>query len=1174
MADDMLPFDDGESPSRGPIDQPAAQRALVDQATRDLVRRDGLGETLFVEAGAGSGKTTLLVDRIVNLVLEADVSLASIAAITFTEAAAAELQTRIRATFEQQQAEAEEANDAARAARCARAIADTDLAAISTLHGFANRILGEFAVAAGLPPQVRVLDEVGSQLAQEDRWERFVDQLYDSTDHQDLLQAASALQIPIEPRYANQSTMRAVGSQFNQNWDRLQALIDRDHAPLGDFDFSAFDKAVDELATRPDDCLLTEDRLYPHLLKVLSEMQTVRSIDGPLRKLRALKGAPKWGPGSYGKKEAWRGDSKEQIKTEIKRVEETREEVLGPITDEVLMRLAQVIATETYDAAQARRADGGLEFHDLLVLARDVLRTDPAARRVLHERFRHVLLDEFQDTDPLQIELAVLIATDAEDVTDKKWFDLPVEPGRLFFVGDPKQSIYRFRRADIKLFLQARDEFSKGRGSAKLEANFRTVEPIVRWVNALFEHEMPEEIPDTQPRYQPLVANRSLPSADAYSQHRPVLLGGPHADPKVTAAVLRTEEAADVVGTVRAIVADPSAWPVFDRRTEQWRDAQLSDITILLPTRTSLSFLRAALEEADLRYRIVTGTLVYDTQEVIDALAALRAIDDPGDELSLVAALRSPLYACSDLDLAGWRQAGGRWDVRAAVPPALGEQHPVAIAVAHLASLWRDRWFLTPSMILDRLLRERRAAMLAFGDPRTTDVWRRLRFLIEQARSFEESNTGDLRAFTQWAALQGGAMARVHEPLLPETDEAALSIQTIHGSKGLEFPITILSGMTTQMSNSRNGVSVLWPESGEPSLRLKGGVETQQHGPRADLEDAMDEYEKKRLAYVATTRARDHLIVSCHHKVGKRSDRTYGGRFWNVFDADEQQGLSRRFDWREVVGSQQVEPPGPNQLGLALDNREQWVAERRALLAPFQAPRVLSATGVAQASLQRLSLAAADPASGDQGLDPYLLEVLVDQDDDGSDQPVDEPFARRRGRTGSSIGSAVHGVLQLVDLRSPSGLDDLVQQQCEAQAIPDRTGIVHRLVAAALGSDAVALAAAQPHYKELFVTAPVLGRTIEGYVDLLVETPEGLVVVDYKTDSIRGEEDVDDKLVAYELQAAAYAVALETVTGTAVVDCRFVFCTGSGAIERAVADLDAAKKRVISAIETLAVLHR
>jgi len=150
----------------------------------------------------------------------------------------------------------------------------------------------------------------------------------------------------------------------------------------------------------------------------------------------------------------------------------------------------------------------------------------------------------------------------------------------------------------------------------------------------------------------------------------------------------------------------------------------------------------------------------------------------------------------------------------------------------------------------------------------------------------------------------------------------------------------------------------------------------------------------------------------------------------------------------------------------------------------------------------------------------------------------------------------------MIDLANPAELDVHVRQQCAVEAIPEHEGVVALLARSALGSDAVALAVANKHYKELFVASPVADHVIEGYVDLLVDTPEGLIVVDYKTDSATSEAEIAAKLATYELQGASYAAAIESVTGRPVIDCRFVFCTTSGAIERSVTDLESLKERV------------
>lgn len=1107
----------------------------LDQDTRNLITLEGLDQTLFVEAGAGSGKTSALVERIVNLVIVEGIRLSSVAAITFTEAAAAELQARIRVRFEQMRDDTD--LDVAQRDRANEAIADADLAAISTLHGFASRILSEFAVAAGLPPQVRVLDEVSSQLAHEERWHRFVDALYDDPANETVLVRAALLDIALEPSYPRHSTLKDVAIDFNQNFDRLGPLAsqaDGSPEPLPPVDFTAFDAVGAELEEGLSTCLDESDKFFAHLSqKVLPELDRLRQIADPDRRLAALAEIPAFGKG-HGKKASW--SDLASLKDLIVDLNEAKTAIVAEASAAVIQRLLIPMAAECLAAAEQRRSDGGLEFHDLLVLAREMLRSSDEARLALHDRYTHLLLDEFQDTDPIQIELALRIAT-AVSTGSEDWQDLDVEAGRLFFVGDPKQSIYRFRRADISLFLRARERFGPEGTYAKLTTNFRTVEPILHWVNVLFTQLMGLGDGDRQPAYEPLVAFRA---GDSGVDHRPVLLGGCHPDKKVKAAELRELEAADVAGVVADIVANPAGWPVGNGKGG-WRPAELSDVAILVPTRTSLPFLRAELDSADISYRLSTGTLVYATQEVSDALAALRAIDDPTDALSLVAALRSPLFACSDADLFTFVSAGGQWDLRHGVPEEVPQDHPVRLALASLRLLWENRWWTTPSALLDQLLRERSAAMLGFGSTRPADVWRRLRFLLDQARSFEESVGGDLRAFLDWAALQGADLARVHEPILPETDDDAVRIMTVHGSKGLEFPITILSGLTTQLDSRRPGIGVLWNDEDLPEVRVRSSAATLGFDATSTVESEMDTHEKQRLLYVGLTRARDHLIVSAHHKENQAT-RSFGGIVWNKVDSVD---LWRRFEPGdappEVV-------PVPRAIPFPLDDRERWERERAALAAAAKTPRVVSATGVATAALE-------------QAPEPNLDDDQADQDDDNVVR------TRRRGRAGSSIGSATHAVLQMIDLADPVDLDLHVKQQCAIEAIPEHEGVVALLVRSALGSNAVQLAVdaagkGARHHKELFVAAPVGNRVIEGYVDLLIDTPDGLIVVDYKTDSARTDAEIDDKLATYELQGASYAVALETVTGRPVIDCLFVFCNTKGAIERSVADLDGLKGRV------------
>nr|MDQ3385860.1 UvrD-helicase domain-containing protein [Actinomycetota bacterium] len=775
---------------------------------------------------------------------------------------------------------------------------------------------------------------------------------------------------------------------------------------------------------------------------------------------------------------------------------------------------------------EQRRAEGLLDFHDLLVLARRLVRTSPGARAALHERYQRLLLDEFQDTDPIQIEVAVLIAAAVEDGTvDRPWSEVAAEPGRLFFVGDPKQSIYRFRRADIGLFLDARDAFG-GTSPVPLTQNFRTVAPILDWVNHVFSQLMDAEVARAQARYRPLTAFR----VDQPSDHRVVLLGGPR---EGKAGELREQEAQAVADAIATIREDPGAWPVQDERTKAWRDPRMSDITILVPTRTSLRQLEDALDAEGIPYRVATGTLVYDTQEVREVLDALRALDDPGDAVALVSALRSPLYACSDVDLFTFHEAGGHWDLRRPTPAALPEDHPVVAGVHHLRSLWEVRWWHEPSALLERLLRERQAFPLAFGHRRPREVWRRLRFVVDQARAFEEAGGGGLRPFLAWADLQRSEGSRVHEPMQAERDDDAVSILTIHGAKGLEFPITILSGASTLVGGGRRGVGVLW-DGDLPELKLKANAKTEHFDRLADIEAEMDVHERRRLLYVACTRARDHLVVSTFHTPGKDSF----GRWLHDLSGEEAQGGWRTMPPRQEApaSAPPVTPPFP-----PIDDREGWVAARAALLAERGRPGFVSATAIAtQAADLAADLAPAEEADGAAR--------------------AETPW--RRGRAGTAIGRAVHATLQLHD-GEPATIDDLATKHAHVEAVPDAAATIAALVRSALQAPTVVAArAARRSWRELYVAAPVGDRSVEGYIDLLYETPEGLVLVDYKTDVISGPAEADRKTARYALQTATYALALEVSTGLEVVAAHLVFCTMGPPLERVVPDLATRKDEV------------
>ena len=1107
---------------------------LADAAARERIST-ALDETLFVEAGAGSGKTKSLVDRVVAL-LDDGIAMRSIAAITFTEKAAAELRERIRTELESRIRRATADGDSDAQARYRLAIDEIDTAAISTLHAFAQRILTEHAIEAGLPPNVEVLDEVASQIEFEDRWLRFRDQLLDVTALRRPLLLAFAVDVRLED-------IRNLAVAFQSNWD---LVADPERLPWGAVepprvDASALLAGMRALLARRGECRPGDDKLLAYLDdEVAPYAKALSAAEDELETLRLLVAAKPTLKCGIGKAQNW--VDKATVVAELAALGEMRQTLVGAVRTACVQRIATEVAAFTIDAANARRAHGRLEFHDLLVIAREMLRGDrgPQVRSRLRGRYQRLMLDEFQDTDPIQIDLAVLIAAHP-DQTAATWTELQPDPGRLFFVGDPKQSIYRFRRADINLFLRAGEAF--GNPAVSLTTNFRTTPPIIDWVNAVFATLIQPQ-PGSQPAYQPLDAapTRTVPPDD-----HPVVVLGQAAHPYgMKADELREREAADVADAVLTALT----WQVKDRQVEGpevWRQATLGDITILLPARTSLPTLEKALAERGIPYRAETSSLVYSTREVRDLMAAARALADPTDQLALVAALRSPLFGCGDDDLFVFKKHGGAWDYTAPLPASLESTHPVAEAMEYLRSVHDDVPWLAPSELLLQLIADRRLLELGYVSGRPRDLWRRLRFVVDQARAWSEAEGGSLRHYLDWARLQASESARVAETVLPETDDESVRILTIHGSKGLEFPITIVSGMTSRSGGRTNRVEVAWPPTGPVAIKVGREIKTPEFEAYQPIDEQMGYHERLRLLYVACTRAQDHLVVSLH-RTERRSEPSAERLYTNAElmaraaeKAPHQQPLS---------GAPSPLPKQARPDDEPLIELDDWRAELA---------RILSSSG------RRRSVGASDLEFEDD-----FVAALDDEASAGAQKAprdLDLP-AWQKGRYGTAIGRAVHAVLQTVDLATGEGIDDAAAGQAAAEGVLGREGDISRLARLALDAPVVKEAINHTRWRETYVATPVGDRTLEGYIDLLFRTDDGLVVVDYKTASTSA--DIDRRVEGYRAQGGAYAVAVEQATGETVSRVVFVFLTPQGVVQRDLPNLGDAKAAVVKAVDALA----
>ncbi|HSL72962.1 MAG TPA: UvrD-helicase domain-containing protein [Ilumatobacteraceae bacterium] len=1108
-----------------------------DEPARHRIRHD-LDTTLFVEAGAGAGKTSSLVARIVNLV-RSGVPITGIAAITFTDKAAAELRSRTRASLQL---------DAGPAA--SDALDRLDHAPIGTLHSFARRILFDFPIEAGLPPGFSVLDELESSLAFEERWDDLLDRLLDDPDPDGGLVEGGRTFVELceFDGFGVAKGGRRMAEDFRSNWDLVVDRVDlSDPGPLP-FDVAPLAALAERIAATP----VPDDDTQAALTRDIAALARTASLGEGLRmRLEALAEIDRrfghWGtlkrlPGAQGTWKTAFGAAGPEALADLQALEiefgTTARELLDAVRRHRRLLLGAVFGRFVLESAERRAESGLLEFHDLLVLARRLLTRQPAVRKILHQRYERILLDEFQDTDPIQLEIAVRLTADPDDPAQipsadpahPTWRSLQPRPGRLFIVGDPKQSIYRFRRADIAQYLRAADQV--GADTISLSANFRSTRAVIDFANDVFGRLITLE-PDTQPSYQPLDAARR-PGALEHGTVRVLgaeppdddldLVGTRRVDELGAADMLRLRESVDVAATVSTALAE--GWPVHDEELDVLRPCRPGDICILLPTRISLPSLEAELREAGIAFRAENASVVYATTEVRHLLMVLRAADDATDELAMVENLRSPLYGCSDVELWEWKAAGGSWNLWAPPPDGLAD-HPVADAIGHVRTVAERIGWVSPADLLAAVADERRAFDLALAGPGARDVWRRLRYVIEQARAWADAGGHGVRRYLQWATLQASE-SRVADTILPEHDHDAVRIMTIHAAKGLEFPITVLAGMTTRPRRATTN-GVVWAND---TWMLAGKGDDGVFVNQQPIDEQMGDAERRRLLYVACTRAADHLVVSLHRGAPTKSNPDYAD--WGpltsaelLFAAGAAAPTSGARPLAPMLQPVATATSTPDPLDWA--DTGEWARERTAVMR-----RASRRSGVAATRLSEELAALADRDTvDDPGLDKRPVNV---------DLP---PW--QRGRYGTSIGRAVHGVLQFCDLRTGADIDNLARAQCAAEGVMGLEERVAALARSVLGTPIVQqVVAGAEHRRELFVAAPVGDRVLEGYVDLLVRTDAGLVIVDYKTDQWSGPAQTAERVGRYRLQLAAYGAALAVALGEPVVGGILVRCVADG----------------------------
>ena len=1045
-------------------------RIPVDQAARDRIVSD-LDTNILVEAGAGSGKTKSLVDRMLSHV-ERGTAVERLAAVTFTRKAAAELRERFESELERRLREAPEGSE--RRARLAQAREHLDRSFIGTIHSFAARLLREHPLEAGIDP---AFEEIG-----EEEWPEIRQSFWNRWLERERRSGGGTLE-----------ALRERGIDPRALFEGFQEVV-----RYPDVEFPA-------PAVAPPDCVKCRQRLRTLLARTHANMPPEEPGDGwdklqrVVRRLSRLDRITDWEEMPQFC-EALATISASSIAVVQKRwLDRATAKQLGAEWKDFFERdIAVVLRTwrehryhfvmralraAADDFARERRATGRLGFEDLLLGSVALLRDTPRIRRSLGERYRHLLVDEFQDTDPIQAELCFLLASPPEEGND--WRQVAPRAGSLFVVGDPKQSIYRFRRADIQTYELVKQRMTACGAVLTLVENFRSVKPVEDLVDGYFRTAFPSVATNRQAAFAPLRTRNGAAGADGVYVY-PV---APAANNKEEILAACSEA---VASWIEARIGAGSCAP--------------GDVLILAYNKASLHAYARALALRNIPATVAGGAAVQDL-ELRELIVVLRALADPANPVAVAAALEGLFFGCSPADLYEIRRAGVELSI------AHRPERSAATAEHGLARL--HEWWIAaqrarPDMLVERILDDAGILAYAAGQPLGDSRAGALLRLVDTLRGDHGRGltlSGAIETIESLREAEGGDAS-----LLPGRTDA-VRVMNLHKAKGLEAPIVILAAPVKEWEHPINA-HVLREATGRAvgGLRIcwkKSERETEivaQPVGWVEMEAAESEFlraEKERLRYVAATRARRELVIASlqfHGAHGPVPDLS----FWSPLSAAAGRTGS-------VLAMPRTQAPGRRAAKVTAAELAGRIAVANGKRAAASRPAFAVTTVTESAKTERELNRAYDlrPSGGlGAGWGRALhrsLEGMV------------------RGRRGASLSAFVRAVARDEHLAP----DDDTLAETVARLIGVLDSIRGTREWAELERSATRL-----------VECPVVRvtrdgtreRVVEGVADAVMGAGEGWTVLDWKSDEVT-DEAWEARREAYERQVGLYAEMFGALTG-------------------------------------------
>jgi ATP-dependent helicase/nuclease subunit A len=1105
------------------VPQTAVAPALPDHAARERIRTD-LSANLLVEAGAGAGKTTAMVGRMVALVRSGRADVAQIAAVTFTRKAAAELRERFQTALERELRDAVAKQQRETADRLDRALREIDRAFLGTIHAFCARLLRERPLDAGIDPAFRETLGAEEKRLRQQFWQSWLERLSAAGD----------------PSLAE---LRDVGMRPQQLFTLFSELVEQPDVvyplqrvarPEATFMRRRLEQLMDEAAAYLP--AREPPRGWDPLQSTLHRLRFHRDVIGWSRDTAFLDVIGQLRTGSFKlTQNRWlNGQAARALAQEFRALFDS-----GGAADRLRKEwwafrypIALTFARRAAQAYEQERIRAGtLNFQDLLMLAAKLLRSSPAARRELGERYRYLLVDEFQDTDPIQAEVLFLLASDEElDLfTDApamdhvgdwlppfaSWRHLTPRPGALFVVGDPKQSIYRFRRADMTLYQQVKRRFAAFGAVVELIANFRSRKPIETFVNDTFRERFPEHDTEEQAQFAAMLVQPRKQSA-------------------VAEGVFWYELDDPVNGRVDKLAAQDAA------RLAAWVSQRLlagerraGEFLILTPTTTRLEVYASALEAHDVPVQ-VTGAGVGERDELHELRLLLRALADPGDVTLTVAVLVGMFFGLDYEQLTEHALERGRRFRFTDAPdePAT----PVEEALSTLNRFWRWTRAEPADVAVARIVAELGVVPLAAAADLGASRAGALLFALDAIRV--AAIAGDASISGAIGALDAALEEDESEAPLEPGRADVVRVMNLHKAKGLEAAVVVLAAPFsggTHRTNRRVVRDAVGRALGYVIVREDDDTLAQPldwddvHAPAEALFEAA---EQDRLMYVAATRAADELVIGCAYNTWSLSK-------WRMF-----------YPWLKAHGTPLTLPP------------QQQGQRDRLAVTPEQ---ILEMIGTADArrraaAVPTYRLAAVTARKGEVVASDE--DVVVRRSDDeivarGTDWGTavhDALFAAARGIDGERLHAFCRTLLiglgrELDADGQPVELAELLQVTHAVRASPlwQRANAAARMLVEA--PFALRLTAAE-YAATLGRDAPAAGdpamEVLDGRIDLVFREADGWVIVDYKSDA-GGERIPTELMRRYRGQLALYASAWERLTGEPVKEQSLLF-TATGAV--------------------------